>query len=137
MRAAASQRSTRTLGACTTEDYSEVLGRAARTPVRSRRVFVVLDAQILKARLVALADARDAKLGGRRVAQALDLEAVVQRLVLLARQIHGLGQRWGETDAARSAFPAGDRRDRNRLRAVAAAVPDGHERQPRERNALL
>jgi hypothetical protein len=49
-------------------------------------VFVVLDAQILKALLVALADARNAKLLARSVGEVGRGNTVVQGFVLLARE---------------------------------------------------
>src|SRR5690606_29234788 len=68
-------------------------------------VAVVLDAQVLEALLVSLADPQDREFVARRVAELGNLAPVVQGLVLLSGEIEGPFQGAGEADLSCRLFP--------------------------------
>src|SRR5690606_11936923 len=98
--------------------------RRARGSGRRRDELVVLDAEVLEARLVALADPGDRELVAWRVVGVGGIAAVVDRLVLLAGEVDRTGEGPVEVDAARRLLPGRRRADRDRVGGVAAPVPD-------------
>src|SRR6478609_10170801 len=87
-------------------------------------VLVVLDAQVLKRRVVSGADAIDHELGARCIRQ-IELASIMQRLVLSLSQVDGTAECAPNANAGRGFFEALARRDWDRFGGIAAAVAHG------------
>src|SRR5262245_22109638 len=88
---------------------------------RSAYVLIVLDSEILERRVVALADVSDSELVLRHVLD-VHLVPVMQRFVLLARQIDRIRCSALRLNPLRRFLPARHRTDRPGFRRIPAAV---------------